>query len=64
MYKIYCENEQTSVKWVEYGFSRYIVKRIAFLTNEDYMKVNFVFPLSKTFSNFIKCCKGEETIVE
>ena len=36
MYKIKVRNDETGKIWWEYGFSKYIIKRIHYLFNETY----------------------------
>ena len=48
---------QTRMDIIEYGFSPYITRRLSFLVNEGNYKIVWIFPLSRTVSNFVKCFK-------
>ena len=62
MYQITVRNVVTNVEWVEYGFSRYMMKRICFLSNREDFEIIWIFKLCKTWSTFKKCLLREEKI--
>ena len=62
MYEIIVRNVTTNVEWVEYGFSRYLMKRISYLNNEEDFEILWVFKLDKTWKIFKKCLKREEKL--
>ena len=61
MYKIMVHNTETGVTWWEYGFSRYMMKRIHFLKNEtdiDNYEIYSILWISKicfSIKTFKKC---------
>jgi len=61
MYKIKVVNLSTGATWWEYGFSRYMMKRIHFLTNEidinNYLMYSIirVYKINFTVKTFKKC---------
>lgn len=62
MYKIIAKNITTNVEWVEYGFSRYMMKRISYLNNHEDFEIIWVFKLRKTWDAFKRCLKREEKL--
>lgn len=67
MYKILVKNLETGVEWWEYGFSKYLMKRIYFLKNkqkynsyEKLFEIEEILRLGFTFSTFRKCLFREK----
>lgn len=66
MYKIKVRNEETGIVWWEYGFSKYIMKRIHYLFNEtyseDYYELYNILEIHKiifTLKTFKKCLTNQ-----
>ena len=61
MYRIKVINTETEQMFIEYGFSKYMMKRIHFFLNEtdnDFYHIYEIIDLSKlvfNFSTFMKC---------
>jgi hypothetical protein len=62
MYEIIVRNVTTNVEWVEYGFSKHMMKRINYLNNHEDFEIIWVFKLCKTWDTFKKCLKREEKL--
>jgi hypothetical protein len=69
MYKIKVRNDETGVIFWEYGFSKYIMKRIHFFFNEvdndNYLIYN-ILDITKivfTFDTFFKCITNKAILV-
>jgi len=68
MYRITVRNTKTGVKFYEYGFSRYIMKRIHFYFNEidnDYYSIYDVLEVSTlvfSLKTFRKCLTNYTTL--
>lgn len=70
MYKIKVRNEETGKVWWEYGFSRWMMKRLAFLFN-DTNPYNFfriytvleIVPIVLTLDTFKKCLTNHATML-
>lgn len=69
MYKIKVRNDETGIIFWEYGFSRYIMKRIHFFFNEtdndNYLIYN-ILDITKivfTFDTFKKCITNKTILV-
>lgn len=65
MYRIHVINNSTDAQWMEYGFSRYMMKRINYLFNaqkSDSFELQYdimeITKLVLTFSTFKKCLFG------
>lgn len=70
MYRIKVRNDKTGYIWYEYGFSKYIMKRIHFLFNEtdnDFYSIYNILEitiLSFSLKSFKKCLtKVEQTVI-
>lgn len=56
MYKIIYTDNETNTAYQEYGFSKYMMKRICFIKNHyDNVEIDFIFPLIFTAKTFWKC---------
>ena len=64
MYKITVKNLETGVKFVEYGFSRFLMKRLAFLYDREIYEIIWIDKLCKTWSTFKKCLISEVRVIE
>jgi len=70
MYKIKVRNDETGVVWWEYGFSRYLMKRLHFYYNEtdnnfyQIYEVLQITPIVFTLRTFKKCLLNYTEIKE
>ena len=56
MYKIIYTDNETNTAYQEYGFSKYMMKRICFIMNNwADAEIDFIFPLVFTAKTFWKC---------
>jgi hypothetical protein len=69
MYRIKVRNDQTGVIFYEYGFSKWMMKRIHFLFNEtdnDFYSVYNILEitiLEKNIKTFIKCLTNKTKVL-
>ena len=69
MYKIKVRNDQTGVIYWEYGFSKWLMKRLHFYFNEtdsDFYKIYDVLDITKIIFNlktFKKCLTNQTELV-
>lgn len=69
MYKIKVRNDETGVVWWEYGFSRYLMKRLNFYYNEtdstfyQIYDVLQIVPIIFTFKTFKKCLMNYTEVI-
>ena len=64
MYKIIWENEITHAITIEYGFSKYIAKRAAYLLDEDYTYVKQILHLQWCLQTLKKCLRKEVKVIK
>lgn len=62
MYKLTYHYTTNKVKVIEYGFSKYILKRWICLCEQDNVEVDFCLPLCKTIETFWKCLIKKQVI--
>jgi hypothetical protein len=55
MYKIYYYNDHNEKTYIEYGFAKYILKRISNLIDDPDIEVQFVFRIPFSFRSWRKC---------
>lgn len=55
MYKFVYVNVTTNTKFIEYGFSRYIFKRLLKYIDDENFEIRLCASLAKCLSNFWKC---------
>ena len=69
MYKIKVRNDETGKIWWEYGFSKWMMKRVHFLFNEtdsDFYNTYTIMEIIKiiwTPKTFKKCLTNETTMI-
>lgn len=69
MYKIKIRNDETGAIFWEYGFSKFIMKRIHFFFNEvdndNYLIYNIldITKIAFTFNTFFKCITNKAILV-
>lgn len=69
MYKIKVKNLETGHEWWEYGFTKWMMKRIHFLFNETYngfriYEVESILKLCFSCQTFKKCLIGKTEIIK
>lgn len=65
MYRITYWNTHSHIQIREYGFTRWTLDRVMFLTDQnEHFEIAFIEPLVRNWSNFKKCLKNESAIVD
>jgi hypothetical protein len=64
MYKVIYWNNVSHKRIVEYGFSKWMMKRVSFLWNRDDFEIAFICPLVKSFDTFKKCFTNYLEVLE
>lgn len=63
MFKITYRIKSNNLEIIEYGFSKYILKRWISLNDQENIEVLFCVSLCKTFKIFLKCLIKKQVIL-